>query len=49
MTQKEIKQKQKRISKIWDELEPFVAGTGAVSLIDELVDIEIQLEQECNQ
>lgn len=44
-----IKQLQKRISKIWDELEPLIEGTGASSLIEELVDLEIELEQECNK
>ena len=39
---------QKRINKIWEELEPTIAGTGCASLIEELVDKEIELESYCN-
>lgn len=49
MTQKEIKEAQKRVSEIWKEIDEVIAGTGVGALIDELVELEIQLEQECNQ
>ena len=50
MTQedKDIKELEKRIDEIWDEMEPVIAGTGVASLIEELVDKEIELEQYCN-
>ena len=38
-----------RIEKIWDELEPLIGGTGVSSLIEELVDCEIELEKLSNQ
>ena len=46
MTQKEIKQKQKRIAEIWDEMRPAIEGTGITDLIDELVELEIELTAE---
>jgi hypothetical protein len=49
MTQKEIKQKQKRIEKIWDEMTPTIEGTGISSLIEELVELEIELTAEEGQ
>lgn len=44
-----IKQLEKSITKIWDELNPLIEGTGASSLIEELIALEIELEQECNK
>lgn len=44
MTQKEINKLQRREEKIWEEIEPVIAGTGVASLIEELIDINIQLE-----
>ena len=38
-----------RISKIWEELEPTIAGTGASDLIEELIELEILLEASCNK
>lgn len=39
----------KRITEIWEEMEPEIAGTGLSSLIEELVELEIELEAECNK
>jgi len=44
-----IKQKEKRVEKIWQELEPLIAGTEATDLIAELIELEIEIEQECNK
>jgi hypothetical protein len=43
------KQLQKRIEEIWDEMEPDIAGTGVASLIEELIELEIELEANSNQ
>lgn len=40
---------EKRIYKIWEELIPLIEGTGASDLINELIQLEIELEAECNQ
>jgi len=44
----EQKQAQKRIDEIWDELEPTISGTGASSLIEELIELELLLESQSN-
>jgi len=49
MDENEIKEAQDRITEIWAEMEPVIAGTGVASLIEELVDLEIQLEGESNK
>ena len=46
MTTKQI---QKRITAIWEELEPDIAGTGISSLIEELIECELELEAQCNK
>lgn len=38
-----------RITEIWDELSPQIAGTGIADLIEELVELEIEAETYCNQ
>lgn len=49
LTSEELDQKQKRITEIWDEMEEVIGGTGVSSLIEELVELEIEVEAECNQ
>jgi hypothetical protein len=49
MNDREIKKLNNRVTEIWEEMEEVIAGTGVASLIEELVDIEIQLERESNQ
>lgn len=44
-----IKAMQKRITEIWAEMEPEIAGTGVASLIEELVELEIEIERWCNE
>jgi hypothetical protein len=48
MTQKEISKTQVRISEIWAEMEDVITGTGISSLIEELVELEIELSKEEN-
>ena len=43
---KETKKKLTRIEEIWDEMEDIIAGTGVASLIEELVELEIELSKE---
>jgi hypothetical protein len=45
MTSKQIS---KRIEQIRTELDEYIAGTGAGDLISELVELEIELEKDCN-
>lgn len=49
MDEKEIKEAQARVTEIWSEMEPVITGTGVSSLIEELVELEIKLEQESNK
>ena len=49
MTEKEIKKAEKRVVSIWEEMEQVIEGTGVSSLIEELVELEIQLEAESNK
>jgi hypothetical protein len=43
LTEKDIKKAERRITKIWDEISPQIAGTGIGDLIEELIELEIQL------
>lgn len=41
--------KQKRIDAIWDLLEEKLGGTDEMDLITELVELNIEVEANCNQ
>jgi len=49
LTPREIKKATNRITAIWKEMESIIAGTGVGSLIEELVELELLLDQECNK
>ncbi len=46
LTQKEIKQAQKKLEELYNEIPE---GTGLLEVVREIVELELQLEAECNQ
>lgn len=44
-----MKKELKRIYKIWDLLEEKLGGTEEMDLITELVELNIEVELECNK
>ena len=46
MTQKEIKQAENKLEKLYNEIPE---GTGLLDIVREIVELELQLEAECGQ
>lgn len=43
-----LKQKQKRLATLWDDLRHEVSSS-TMDIIDEIVKLELQIEAECNK